>query len=76
MVRLSGNASTALPAMYVTVGSIVFVGLVTIISIFVIFFHCNINNSRTAELHEGYLVSVHRVARRVLVHLRNEHTNE
>ena len=45
MVRLSGNASTALPAMSVTIGSIVFVGQVTIISLFVIFFHCNINNS-------------------------------
>ena len=45
VVRLSGNASTVLPAMSVTVGSIVFVGQVTIISLFVIFFHCSINNS-------------------------------
>ena len=45
MVRLSGNASTALPAMSVTIGSIVFVGQVTIISLFVIFFHYSINNS-------------------------------
>ena len=55
MVRLSGNASTVLPAMSVTVGSgsIVFVGQVIIISLFVIFFHCSINNSHVFWYNQG-----------------------
>ena len=63
MVRLSGNASTALPAMSVTVGSIVFVGQVTIISLFVIYicFHCNINNSHVFRYNRINFINFHYV---------------
>ena len=61
MVRLSGNASTALPAMSVTVSSIVFVGQVTIISLFVIFFHCNINNSHVFWYNRINFINFHYV---------------
>ena len=55
MVSVSGNASTVLPAMSVTVGSgsTIFVGQVTIISLFVIFFHCSINNSHVFCYNQG-----------------------
>ena len=61
MVRLSGNASTALPAMSVTVGSIAFVGQVTIISLFVILFHCNINNSHVFWYNRINFINFHYV---------------
>ena len=52
---------TALPAMSVTVGSIIFVGQVTIISLFVICFHCNINNSHVFWYNRINFINFHYV---------------